>query len=60
MIEVSCFILGLLCGVVIVRYSIGLSTKLVYQIREDMPLDSKPSNPITQEFTSEDAVIEKE
>lgn len=39
--EVFIFAGGVVFGVVLVRYTIGLGTKLIYQIRQDMPLDVK-------------------
>ena len=50
------FIAGTIFGVVIVRYSIGLSTKWMYQLIHDVPLEKLGEN-IDQAYTGEDEEI---
>ena len=44
---------GIISGIVIVRYGIGLGFKAIMQAKEDMPLGGS-AEPIEQEYTSED------
>lgn len=52
MIEVLCFVIGVLLGGFLVRYGLGLGVKLTYQIKEDFPPLEKEEN-TEQETTHE-------
>lgn len=56
------FILGLVSGVVLTRYGFGLGIKAVYQIKEDMPLETpKPrEEDLWQENTSDEEQVNLE
>lgn len=40
-------VIGIVLGVVICRYGIGLGAKIIYQVKEDMPLGER-AKPISQ------------
>ena len=46
------FVAGLVFGVIITRYGIGLGIKIVYRIKDNVPLDSD-IKPTEQEITGE-------
>lgn len=58
MIEIAIFAAGILFGVVLTRYGVGLGFKAIYQAKEDMPLTDN-SIPIAQNYT-EDLPISQE
>jgi hypothetical protein len=47
-------LVGVVIGAGLVRYGIALGTKIIYQIKDDQPLDGKNALPIEQEFAGED------
>jgi hypothetical protein len=48
--EIGYFFLGLITGIAIVRYGIGLGTKMYVKADENKTLDEKDPN-ITEQFT---------
>jgi hypothetical protein len=46
------FILGIVLGAGIMRYAMGFSKKLIYQIKTDLPAEQL-GTPIEQDFTGE-------
>jgi hypothetical protein len=57
---ISIFIAGIVTGVVVCRYGMGLWAKAVYQAKEDEPLGAEPSLPIEQSITGEDFPISQD
>ena len=55
MIEIGIFIIGVLFGVGLTRYGIGLGFKAIYQAKEDLPLMDN-SKPIEQSYTEDEDV----
>jgi hypothetical protein len=49
--ELGIFLAGIVTGVVIVRYGIGLGSKLYVKASDGLPLDSNNSLRITQEHS---------
>jgi len=45
------FILGMVTGAVLVRYGIGIGTKIVERTREDLPVFGKDGEPTEQSHT---------
>lgn len=52
-ISIVIFVSGLIIGVIICRYGIGLGNKLTYRAKEDLPLSGEGDVPIEQEATDE-------
>jgi hypothetical protein len=49
---IAIFAVGMFCGVIAVRYGIGLGVKLYYSIRDDVPIYDQ-HKPTEQEITGE-------
>ena len=59
MIEVGIFAAGIIVGMAILRYGVGLGFKAIYQAKEDMPLLDK-SVPIDQSYTEDTPISQEE
>lgn len=53
--------LGVVTALVLIRYGIGLGTKIVYRAKENLPIFGKEEEPTTQTHTGDyDGVEENE
>ena len=50
---IAIFGLGLFCGVLIVRYGINVGVRMVYQIKDDVPIFDD-ADPTEQDFTGDE------
>jgi len=44
-------VIGVIIGAVLVRYGIGLGTKIIYQVKEDLPILGKDMKPTDQAYS---------
>jgi hypothetical protein len=51
-IAIAIFAVGMLSGVILVRYGINLGVKMVYQIKDDVPIFDN-TEPTEQEITGD-------
>jgi len=54
------FSLGLLAGAILVRYGIGLGTKIVERTKEELPVFGKDAEPVEQSHTGDNEVEEND
>lgn len=60
MIETAIFLAGIITGVIITRYGIGLGFKAIYQAKEDETLGGDSSLPTMQNYTEDEPIKQDE